>query len=300
MNNKIILVLLCSAALHCSAQPPAVKHAMDSIFAVLIHQEPKVQLHSQLALAELYAQQRQWAKADTLAESVLKKAVALADRDLLAESYSALGTPYLKGGNLRQSDSLLQLALNYCDSSRQKITYIRIVFKTALCDLRQSRKIEGLNKLKGILESEQLIEAANPSFLIQIYNDLGGLYWEMDSSKLVIPAFEKAVALNEKYHLLQIKPYNNLALYRRNVGNNRGAIQVSLRAKILAEEAKDTIQLAAAFRNIGNIFELDRQLDSVLYYYQIAYQLVQTQNPSATQLVNIVRCVCDVYKKKGE
>jgi len=123
-----------------------------------------------------------------------------------------------------------------------------------------------LNKVKNrnrLLDLEKMVLLTN---IINLYSDVKEYQKVIDNSGYAI---HLAHELNDSVRLGSV--LNSLALAQKNMGNIDQALATFHQASSIFKALDDDFRNAHIINNIGGIYEInDRNLDSALYYYNMA------------------------------
>ncbi len=164
-------------------------------------------------------------------------------------------------------------------------------FVSSICSAQNQQKADSLVQ---ILNNSELSDSLKMKILKEIYIN----HTNQDA---IIHYAEQAVnlALNNNNKLLLINAYLNIGHANRNKGNLEKALEKFISITKIADENGYTMELAAGYSAIGDVYSVQRNSKNALSYYNQAIYLFRELNDS-TRLATSLLNTGDEYFNSGE
>lgn len=196
------------------------------------------------------------------------------DKDTKALCYRNLGILYRKEGEIRKSDSLLDLSYYLMkSSSSSKKDYFLKDIKSHYFNFKQQEKNQiTIDKFTQLIQEEPNNAEA--------YNELGAAYHKQGKYNLAIKNYTKAIQLKPNF----VNAYGNRGISKNDLGDKKGAISDYNKAIELDSS------YGIAYNNRGYTYKELGGLDQAIKDFQKAIEL----NP---KIENAVGNLMMIYKE---
>lgn len=106
----------------------------------------------------------------------------------------------------------------------------------------------------------------NQTGIAKIYENLGSIYEDKLQLDSALKYFTMALELNKTNKIPKIEIINNIGDVYRKTGKYKEAISYTLKAAKMARDSNEQYQLAAAYRDLSKVFDLEGRYDSAYHY----------------------------------
>lgn len=169
------------------------------------------------------------------------------------------------------------------------------ILRVRLLDLMEERELCFVLTEKASLENDWYALAFSYTFL-------SDYYLACKDNNNTIRFLERANLLSssKKYDDLLMKIYNFYGMFYNSICDEITALDYYLKSLDIAEIRKDYIQMASTYNNIATLFDIKRNYDEAILYYEKSYSVLKyatkdTTFSKAVSLSNLCRC----YYKLG-
>lgn len=172
------------------------------------------------------------------------------------------------------------------------------ILRVRLLDLMEERELCFVLTEKAKLENDWHALAFSYTFL-------SDYYLACKDNNNTIRYLEHAVLLcsSKNYDDLLMKIYNFYGMFYNSICDEITALDYYLKSLDIAELRKDYIQMASTYNNIATLFDIKRNYDEAILYYEKSYSVLKyatndTTFSKAVSLSNLCRCYYKLKNRK--